>query len=228
MQRRNSAAAEGRDIARRADSMTASSSGCWHCGEPLPANVVIHARIAGQSRPMCCHGCRAAAEWIEHLGLGDYYRLRTQPALKPDSNPTSGNRDAWQRPELARHVIRDLGAGCRETMLLVEGVRCAACVWLIERALRALPGVVSVQVNAAAQRARITWREATIYAAANSRPSRTDRLSRTSARCRNARRCAAARVTRRAQAIAGRGVRRDAGHDVRRGAVSRLIRPLCE
>ena len=48
--------------------------------------VVIHARIAGQSRPMCCHGCRAAAEWIEQLGLGDYYRLRTQPAQKPDLN----------------------------------------------------------------------------------------------------------------------------------------------
>ena len=140
--------------------MTASPDGCWHCGEPLPANVAIHARIAGQSRPMCCQGCSAAAEWIEHLGLGDYYRLRTQPAQRPDSNPTSGNCEAWQRPELARHVIRDLGDGSRETMLLVEGVRCAACVWLIERTLIALPGVISVQVNAVAQRARVTWRDA--------------------------------------------------------------------
>ena len=92
----------------------------------------------------------------------------------PTANPTSGNRDAWQRPELARHVIRDLGAGCRETMLLVEGVRCAACVWLIERALGALPGVVSVQVNAAAQRARITWRDAT-----TTLPQILDHLART-------------------------------------------------
>lgn len=135
--------------------------GCWHCGEPLPANAVVYAHVAGHSRPMCCQGCRAAAEWIEHLGLGDYYRLRTQPAQKPDHDPSSGSRHAWQRPEIARHVIRDLGAGGRETMLLVEGVRCTACVWVIERSLCALPGVVSVQVNAAAQRARIIWQDAT-------------------------------------------------------------------
>ena len=123
---------------------------------------------------MCCQGCRAAAEWIEQLGLGDYYRLRTQPAKKPDWNTTSRNRDAWQRSELARHVIRDLGAGCRETMLLIEGMRCSACVWLIERALGALPGVVTVQVNAAAQRARITWHDAT-----TTLPQILDRLART-------------------------------------------------
>lgn len=63
--------------------MTIEGNGCWHCGEPLPATAVIHARIAGESRALCCHGCRAAAEWIEQLGLADYYRLRTEPAQKP-------------------------------------------------------------------------------------------------------------------------------------------------
>ncbi|HEY5810084.1 MAG TPA: heavy metal translocating P-type ATPase metal-binding domain-containing protein, partial [Povalibacter sp.] len=144
---------------RSADSC---SFACWHCGEPVPVGVAIHARIGGQAHPMCCQGCRAAAEWIEQLGLGDYYRLRTQPAQRPDANVSPASRDAWSRPEIARHVVRDLEDGSRETMLLVEGVRCAACVWLIERALGAAPGVVSVQVNAAARRARITWREAMI------------------------------------------------------------------
>ena len=59
-------------------------------------------------------------------------------------------------------MIRDLGAGLRETLLLVEGVRCTACVWLIERALGATPGVVSVQVNAVSRRARVIWRDAKI------------------------------------------------------------------
>ena len=133
---------------------------CWHCGEPLLATVV-HARVRGELRAVCCHGCRAAAEWIEQLGLADYYSLRTQPATKPDLF-FAAERDsclAWQRDEVARHVVRDLGEGRRETMLFVEGVRCTACVWLIERALQSLPGVASVQVNALARRARITWIE---------------------------------------------------------------------
>jgi P-type Cu2+ transporter len=131
---------------------------CWHCGEPLLATVV-HARVGGELRAVCCHGCRAAAEWIQQLGLAEYYSLRTEPATKPDLSPAA-DRDsclAWQRDELARHVVRDLGDGRRETMLFVEGVRCTACVWLIERALQSLPGVASVQVNALARRARITW-----------------------------------------------------------------------
>lgn len=154
--------------------MTTRDNGCWHCGEPLPATVAIHARIGGQPRPMCCHGCRAAAEWIEQLGLGDYYRLRTALAQKPDADPDNSSHDAWQRPEISRHVIRDLGAGRREMMLLIEGVRCAACVWLIERALGALPGVISVQVNAAAQRARVIWQDAAIAL-----PQILEHLSRT-------------------------------------------------
>ncbi|MEO7199705.1 MAG: heavy metal translocating P-type ATPase [Dokdonella sp.] len=132
--------------------------GCWHCGEPLPATGAIHADVAGAARAMCCEGCSAAARWIEQLGLGDYYQLRTHPAQKPTPDAAgASSQQAWQRTEIARHVLRDLGPGRRETMLLVEGVRCAGCVWLIERALAALPGVASVQVNATARRARIIF-----------------------------------------------------------------------
>ncbi|HEX6723086.1 MAG TPA: heavy metal translocating P-type ATPase [Burkholderiaceae bacterium] len=136
-----------------------SSSNCWHCGEPLPAGGVIHARVAGTARAMCCHGCKAAAEWIEQLGLANYYTLRTAPAQRPAADAGSVSHDAWAGADNARHVIRDLGAGLRESLLLVDGVRCTACVWLIERSLGVTPGVVSVQVNAVAQRARVVWRD---------------------------------------------------------------------
>lgn len=156
--------------------MTIHNDGCWHCGEPLPAGVVLNARVAGQSRAMCCHGCHSAAEWIEHLGLADYYRLRTESARKPDGDPDvdQRSRDAWQRPEIARHVVRNLGNSRRETMLLIDGVRCAACIWLIERVLGASVGVISIQVNAASRRGRIVWDEAQVTL-----PQILDRLSRT-------------------------------------------------
>jgi Cu2+-exporting ATPase len=139
--------------------MSVAVRACWHCGEAVPQGVDIVARVAGDARPMCCHGCRAAAEWIEQLGLADYYRLRAAPAPPPVALPAAvPGADAPDVPLDPRHVVRDIGEGLRESLLLVEGMHCAACVWLIERALGALPGVQSVQVNAVARRARVTWR----------------------------------------------------------------------
>jgi ATPase, P-type (transporting), HAD superfamily, subfamily IC/heavy metal translocating P-type ATPase len=144
--------------------MTIQEGSCWHCGEPLQAGVGIRALVAGQPRPMCCHGCRAAAEWIQHLGLADYYRLRTTPSqtLSGVTSPDNSGADGWHDAESSRHVIRELGAGLRESLLLIEGMHCAACVWLIERALGAMKGIVSIQVNAVARRARVVWRDSEI------------------------------------------------------------------
>jgi P-type Cu2+ transporter len=140
--------------------MTAAARGCWHCGEPLPAGGALYACVAGVSHPVCCMGCRAAAEWIEQLGLADYYRLRREFAPRaPGSQEAARSANAWSRAELVRHVVRDLDAERREAIVLVDGVRCAACVWLIEHALGAVPGVLSVRVNANARRVRIIWNE---------------------------------------------------------------------
>ncbi|MFC4822629.1 heavy metal translocating P-type ATPase, partial [Dokdonella ginsengisoli] len=132
-----------------------NANGCWHCGEPLPAAGAPQAMVGGAARPVCCQGCLAASEWIDRLGLADYYRLRSEPAQRPAQ--TASDSVVWDRAELARHVVRELDGDERETLLLVDGLRCSACVWLIERSLGALPGVNRVQVNAGAQRARVTW-----------------------------------------------------------------------
>ena len=130
---------------------------CWHCGEPLPADPP-QARVAGVAHPVCCNGCRAVAEWIGELGLADYYRLRSGlSARAPDPDDSAKNTAAFLRPELSRHLVRTLDDGRSETILLVDGVRCAACCWLIERTLGSLPGIAEIGVNADARRARIVY-----------------------------------------------------------------------
>jgi Cu2+-exporting ATPase len=132
-------------------------NGCWHCGEALPAHPP-QARVAGAMHAVCCNGCRAVAEWIGDLGLADYYRLRSGSAVcAPDLGDWAKSAAAIQRPDLARHVVRPLADGNSETIVLIDGIRCAACCWLIERTLGLLPGITEVGVNAGAQRARIVY-----------------------------------------------------------------------
>lgn len=97
------------------------------------------------------------AELIAGAGLADYYRYRQQPGNKPDIHAS----DRWQsyaQPAIAAAFVTERGDENTAT-LLIGGLRCAACVWLIERHLRELPGVLSIHVNAATERAQVRWRK---------------------------------------------------------------------
>lgn len=134
--------------------MKSSASVCWHCNEPLPAMPPL-VRIDGVEHAVCCQGCAAASTWIEQLGLRDYYRLRSEPAQRPDT--TQHSASLWADAELSRHAVRKQDDGTHEICLLLDGLRCSACVWLIERSLSGLAGLRQVSINPTAQRAQIVF-----------------------------------------------------------------------
>lgn len=131
---------------------------CAHCGQPVPSGAPI-AVVGGHSTPVCCQGCAAAARWIRQVGLDDYYRLRSECAPTPDeSTPDFG---AWSHPEIvSAHVVPVEGG--LELTVLTEGMRCAACAWLIDQSLRRLPGVLDAGANAITGRIRFVWDPAQI------------------------------------------------------------------
>ena len=117
---------------------------CHHCGEPLPAQPSLLA-IDGITRGFCCDGCAAAAQWIGEAHLGDYYRLRTAPATRIDAG--AADFALWDREEVQAEHARGIPGG-REITLLTDGMRCAACAWLIDRVLAREPGVIDSLVRA--------------------------------------------------------------------------------
>ncbi len=107
---------------------------------------------------MCCPGCVAVAGLIQQTGMGAYYRHRAEPGGNPEQAQIS--EDALRRYDLQAlqqsFLTREAG-GVACVTLGLEGMRCAACVWLIERHLRAQPGVVEATVNLGSERARVRW-----------------------------------------------------------------------
>jgi Cu2+-exporting ATPase len=108
---------------------------------------------------MCCPGCAAVASAIVEAGLADYYRHRTELPEKPGELIPEALKqlELYDRPELQRSFVQDEGAHIHEAALMLEGITCAACVWLNERHVGALPGVLSFQVNYSTRRARVRW-----------------------------------------------------------------------
>ena len=126
---------------------------CHHCGEPLPQSPV-RADVEGTTRDFCCEGCAAAARWILDAHLDDYYRLRSAPGGRVDADAPA--LAVWDREELLAGHAREVEGG-REITVLTDGMRCAACAWLIDRALAREPGVLESTANAITGRIRIAW-----------------------------------------------------------------------
>jgi P-type Cu2+ transporter len=130
-----------------------SETACFHCGEPLPALARI-AALDGTPRSFCCDGCAAAARWIRDARLDDYYRLRSAPAGRVALE--AADMSVWDRDDVQAEHARDV-AGGREIVVLTDGMRCAACAWLIDRALARETGVLEVSANAVTGRIRLVW-----------------------------------------------------------------------
>jgi Cu2+-exporting ATPase len=130
---------------------------CHHCGEALPARPCEQA-VGGRVHAFCCHGCAAAAEWIAQAELDGFYRLRSAPAGEGGGRVGDALPDlaVWDRDDVQAEHSRAVEGG-REITLLTDGMRCAACAWLIDRALRREPGVLDCGANAVTGRIRIAW-----------------------------------------------------------------------
>lgn len=131
---------------------------CYHCGLPVPEGSAFKAVVLGESRAMCCPGCQAVAEAIVAGGLESYYRHRSETAANPEALPRvlSDELALYDRPDVQQQLVEQHG-DTQETALLIEGISCAACGWLIEHHLRKLPGVVSAHLNLSNHRLQVEW-----------------------------------------------------------------------
>src|SRR3546814_4318792 len=63
---------------------------------------------------------------------------------------------AWDRDDLLHEHVHAVEGG-REITVLTDGMRCAACAWLVDRALRRETGVLDTSANAVTGPIRIAW-----------------------------------------------------------------------
>lgn len=134
--------------------------GCFHCGLDVPPHTHLSLEIDGQPRRFCCLGCQAVASAIVDGGLENFYRYRTDNNPRP--NEHSVNFAVYDLPEVQEEFVYVLGNNAdsghlKQAQLLLEGISCAACVWLIEHHLGKLTGVDSVRVNATTHRCLVSW-----------------------------------------------------------------------
>jgi Cu2+-exporting ATPase len=143
---------------------------CFHCGEIALEGNRWCLEIDDEAQTMCCPACKAVAETIIGSGLKDYYRHRTAlPEVSPQQK-RSANSDVrnelklYDEPAIQQSFVQRFGSSQSETeqpeaeaILVISGISCAACAWLIEHRLNQLEHVTSVNLNLTTHRLMIRW-----------------------------------------------------------------------
>jgi Cu2+-exporting ATPase len=123
---------------------------------PIPAGFVYHAHHEGAERNFCCLGCQSVCSAIYEAGLQSYYQRTPEGQLLAPPPVPPQDIEIYDIDEVQQEFITSSG-DLRDIHLLVEGIHCAACVWLIERGLKREPGVQFGNVNLATKRVHLRW-----------------------------------------------------------------------
>ena len=123
---------------------------CTHCGLPVPAGRVE----AESTEQFCCSGCDAAYQLICSSGLDAYYKLATEEPREAIGSQSSRRSFAeFDEPVFQEKFVKQIAANEKSIQLAIEGLHCAACIWLIEKLPTILDGV---------RRAKVNWARATV------------------------------------------------------------------
>jgi len=127
-----------------ADAADVSVVACAHCG----------AAVAPQGARFCCAGCEGAHALIAGLGLDAFYRRREAAAADGSLRPPAASPTIDFTPH-----ARAAAEGSEHTLeLMVSGLSCGACIWLVEQALAAEPDVIGARASLTARRLHLAWR----------------------------------------------------------------------
>ncbi|MFO0728904.1 MAG: heavy metal translocating P-type ATPase [Myxococcota bacterium] len=141
-------------LARAEGSLETTEVHCAHCNNLVPPGLVQ----AGAERQFCCGGCQTVFEVLSGKGLTEYYARRAESvgAAKPVKTTHRTYLDFDDPGFLDKHA-RARGDGCQSIDLYLEGVHCAACMWLVEKVLKEDQGVVDARLDLGRSTLSIAW-----------------------------------------------------------------------
>lgn len=128
----------------RASLASTRAGACVHCGSAVPD---------GGASEYCCAGCEAVAALLREEELTRYYTIAGGDVLPVGGKPGARSH-AWLEPLL--EAQRDADTCTLD--LDVQGIHCAACVWLMNETFRRRGGGLSLTVNPAVGKVHFAWR----------------------------------------------------------------------
>jgi heavy metal translocating P-type ATPase len=130
---------------------------CIHCGETLTTSSTVESG----GRYFCCTGCSSVYELLHKLGLDDFYKIRdSQSTAKIETPFDTDSGESYDY--LNTQSFKELYTRTEDPLTMnfyIEGIHCAACLWLIEKIPEFSPGILSVSLNMSDNTAAVRFKE---------------------------------------------------------------------
>lgn len=124
---------------------------CSHCRLDIALEAaIILDRNPDAPLPFCCKGCMGIYQLILEEGLDSFYSRRKGWQSGPPVEITIDHT-------LFTDLVPPLDQGRLSIRLQISGIRCASCIWLIEKAVARIPGIETCRLNYATNQTFITW-----------------------------------------------------------------------
>jgi Cu+-exporting ATPase len=114
--------------------------------------------IKDDSSYFCCQGCQGVFHLLHDEGLDTFYDKRQETLLEPVSIDDKALDKFDLQGFKAKYISVDEQGLCH-IHLIIEGIHCGACVWLNEKVLHRLDGVMEASINYSSNKAHIVWDE---------------------------------------------------------------------
>jgi len=125
---------------------------CTHCHLEFSKDVMIK----DGEHYFCCNGCQGVYHLLSEEGLDGFYDKLGDNKLAPPSNQFEDALN-FNAPAFYERFVNVNKEGFCEVSLIIEGIHCSACVWLNEKALLNMDGIIATNINYTNNKAKIVW-----------------------------------------------------------------------
>lgn len=125
---------------------------CSHCHLEFDKTLMIE----DDGHYFCCTGCQGVFHLLSDEGLESFYSKASNVKLTPPTNQYEDSSN-FNSPAFYDKFVKINSDGFNEVSLIIEGIHCSACVWLNEKALHKMEGVIEANINFTNNKATIVW-----------------------------------------------------------------------
>jgi len=105
----------------------------------------------------CCKGCQGVYHLLKDDGLDSFYEKLGNKTISPPLEIDNNDLEKFDSKNFLDNYVKINKDGFAQIDLIIEGIHCAACVWLNEKVLYETKGIIEANINFTTNKARITW-----------------------------------------------------------------------